>query len=273
MIIPFEIIAFMKNILSVCLFIFLSTSIQAQDKELFEKQLFVLGEDTLPCRILTPINFQIGKKYPLVVFLHGAGERGSDNIAQLNWGAGLFLDSLNRIKYPAIVVFPQCPTNDKWSEYNKSPNADSTGYQYKTDAPIKKSLNLVSAFIDTLLASGQIEKSRVYIGGLSMGGFGTYELLWRKPNVFAAAFPICGAMNPLRINDFRKNLPLWIFHGDKDQIIYVSNSRLIYSLAKKSNSFVRYSEYAGVGHDSWKNAFAEPELLPWLFSQRLKLSK
>ena len=82
----------MKNILSACLFIFLSTSIQAQDKELFEKQLFVLGEDTLLCRILTPINFQIGKKYPLVVFLHGAGERGSDNIAQLNWGASLFLD-------------------------------------------------------------------------------------------------------------------------------------------------------------------------------------
>ncbi len=263
----------MKNILAVCLFIFFSTSIQSQDKELFEKQLFVLGEDTLPCRILTPINFQIGKKYPLVVFLHGAGERGSDNIAQLNWGADLFLDSTNRVKFPAIVVFPQCATNDKWAEYNKNTNADSTGYEYKTDAPIKKSLKLVSAFIDTLLASGQIDKSRVYIGGLSMGGFGTYELLWRKPNVFAAAFPICGAMNPARVKDFRKNLPLWIFHGNKDMIIYVANSRLIYNLTKISNPLVRYTEYPGVGHDSWKNAFAEPELLPWLFSQRQKIAK
>lgn len=241
---------------------------QAQQKDLFEKQLFVVGEDTLPCRILTPLNFQIGKKYPLVIFLHGAGERGNDNQAQLQWGADLFLDSLNRINYPAIVVFPQCPSNDKWAEYNKNPNADSTGYIYTTDAPIKKSLQLVSQFIDTLLASGQVDRTRVYLGGLSMGGFGTYELLWRRPQTFAAAFPICGAMNPARVNDFRKNLPLWIFHGDKDAIIYVSNSRLISNLAKNTNPNVRYTEYPGVGHDSWRNAFKEPELLSWLFSQR-----
>jgi predicted peptidase len=252
---------------------FLFGYVTAQKKELFEKQLFVVGEDTLPCRILTPINFQIGKKYPLVVFLHGAGERGNDNQAQLNWGADLFLDSLNRIKYPAIVVFPQCPSNDKWAEYNKQPDADSTGYTYTADAPIRKSLRLVSQFIDTLLSSGQIDKSRVYVGGLSMGGFGTYELLWRKPQTFAAAFPICGAMNPARVKDIRKNLPLWIFHGDKDPIIYVANSRLIYTTAKKTNTLVRYTEYPGVGHDSWINAFKEPELLPWLFSQRLKPTK
>lgn len=246
---------------------------QAQQKDLFEKQLFVVGEDTLPCRILTPLNFQIGKKYPLVVFLHGAGERGNDNHAQLQWGADLFLDSLNRINYPAIVVFPQCPSNDKWAEYNKNPNADSTGYIYTTDAPIKKSLRLVSQFIDTLLSSGQVDKSRVYLGGLSMGGFGTYELLWRRPQTFAAAFPICGAMNPARVIDFRKNLPLWIFHGDKDAIIFVSNSRLISNLAKKTNPNVRYTEYPGVGHDSWRNAFQEPELLTWVFSQRLTNKK
>ena len=263
----------MKNSITAILSLFFFFSVSAQDKDLFEKQLFVVGEDTLPCRILTPTNFQIGKKYPLVVFLHGAGERGNDNQAQLNWGADLFLDSLNRVKFPAIVVFPQCPANDKWAEYNKNPNADSTGYVYTADAPMRKSLKLVSQFIDTLLSSGQIDKSRVYIGGLSMGGFGTYELLWRKPQTFAAAFPICGAMNPARVNDIRKNLPLWIFHGDKDPIIYVSNSRLIFNLAKKTNPQARYTEYPGVGHDSWRNAFKEPELFPWLFAQKLKSSK
>ena len=99
----------MKNCLTIFCLLFLLVTSNAQNKDLFEKQLFIVGEDTLPCRILTPLNFQSGKKYPLVIFLHGAGERGSDNSAQLQWGADLFLDSLNRAKYPAIVVFPQCP--------------------------------------------------------------------------------------------------------------------------------------------------------------------
>lgn len=248
------------------LFICFATS--GQDNNLFEKQLFISGNDTLPCRILTPVDFKIGKKYPLVVFLHGAGERGNDNEAQLIWGANLFLDSLRRAKYPAIVVFPQCPVNDKWAEYTKNASHDSTGYEYRTDAPIRKPLKLVSDFIDTLLASGAVDRSRVYLGGLSMGGFGTYELLWRRPEIFAAAFPICGAANPAKVSAFKKNLPIWLFHGDKDNVIFVANSRLVYGLLKKSNPNARYTEYPGVGHDSWKNAFTEAELFPWLFAQR-----
>jgi predicted peptidase len=253
-------------------FSFLQSS-KSQDLSFFERQLFILNEDTLPCRILTPINYQAGKKYPLVVFLHGAGERGSDNEAQLKWGAELFLDSANRAKYPAIVIFPQCPTNDKWAEYNKTSSSDSTGYSYSSDAPIRKSLNLVSSFIDTLLKSGQIDIQRVYLGGLSMGGFGTYELLWRKPNTFAAALPICGAGNPAKIKTIRKNLPVWIFHGDKDNVIPVANSRLIYGLLKNNNPKIKYTEYPEVGHDSWKNAFAEPRLMEWLFAQKLTKGK
>lgn len=250
---------------------FTITSIRSagQLKNLFEKQLFVSGEDTLPCRILTPVPFDANKKYPLVIFLHGAGERGSDNEAQLTWGADLFLDSLNRIKYPAIVIFPQCPANDKWSEYNKNSLKDSTGYEYSAEAAIRKPLQLVSDFIDTLLQSNQVDKDRVYIGGMSMGGFGTLELLWRKPQTFAAAFPICGATNPDKLKAYRKNLPIWIFHGEKDAVIYVSNSRLIYGILKKTHAKAKYTEYVGVNHDSWKNAFAEPNLLPWLFSQRI----
>ena len=186
------------------LLIFFSSPAIAQNKDLFEKQLFISGEDTLPCRILTPIPFDASKKYPLLIFLHGAGERGNDNEAQLTWGTDVFLDSLNRIKFPAIVIFPQCPANDKWSEYNKNSLKDSTGYEFSDAAAIRKPLKLVSDFIDTLLQSNQIDKKRVYIGGLSMGGFGTLELLWRKPQTFAAAFPICGATNPNKLKDYRK---------------------------------------------------------------------
>ena len=245
----------------------------AQEKNLFEKQLFVVGEDTLPCRILTPLNFQSNKKYPLVIFLHGAGERGDDNEAQLTWGSEIFLDSINRAKYPAIVVFPQCPNNDKWAEYKKTSQKDSTGYEYTADAPMKNALKLVADFIDTLRSSSQVDKQRVYIGGLSMGGFGTYELLWRRPEVFAAAFPICGAVNPDKLKNFRKEIPVWLFHGDQDPVIPVSNSRLIYNILHTSNPKAKYTEYKDVGHDSWINAFSEPELLSWLFAQRLPLKK
>jgi predicted peptidase len=263
----------MKN--SFCKVLFLTTFCisvlmsDAQDKSFFEKQLFILGEDTLPCRILTPQDFTAGKKYPLVIFLHGAGERGNDNEAQLTWGADLFLDSANRANFPAIVVFPQCPKNQRWSDYTKKINDEKAELPVWTEGEMTRPLQLVSAFIDTLLNSGSIDKKRVYLGGLSMGGYGSFELLWRKPNIFAAAIPICGGGNPAMIAGYRNDLPLWIFHGDKDNVIPVANSRMIFNLLKDKNKKIKYTEYPGVGHDSWKNAFMEKDLFPWLFAQRL----
>ncbi|MFN6375437.1 MAG: alpha/beta hydrolase-fold protein [Chitinophagia bacterium] len=241
----------------------------AQNKSLFEKQLFILGEDTLPCRILTPQGFESGKKYPLVIFLHGAGERGNDNEAQLTWGAELFLDSANRTNFPAIVVFPQCPKNQRWSDYTKKITDEKADLPVWTEGEMTRPLLLVSSFIDTLMNSGSIDRRRVYLGGLSMGGYGSFELLWRKPNLFAAALPICGGGNPAMISGYRNDLPLWIFHGDKDNVIPAANSRMIVNLLSPKNKKVKYTEYPGVGHDSWKNAFQEKELLPWLFAQRL----
>ena len=249
----------------------ISTKSIGQDRTLFEKQLFIQGNDTLPCRILTPVNFNESKKYPLIIFLHGAGERGINNEAQLTWGADLFLDSMNRTNFPAIVVFPQCPQNDKWAEYNKNPKSDSTGYTWNNEPTYSKSLKMVSSFIDTLLSTKQVDKSKVYIMGLSMGGFGTLELLWRKPKVFAAAVPICGAVDPKKADLYRANLPIWIFHGDKDPVISVSNSRLLYNTLNSRLTKAKYTEYPNVSHDSWKNAFAEKDLLPWLFSQKLQM--
>ena len=106
-----------------------------------------------------------------------------------------------------------------------------------------------------------------------MGGFGTFELLWRRPGFFAAAIPICGAGNPAKTSTYKPNFPMWIFHGEKDPVIPVANSRLMHETMKKTNSKVRYTEYPGVGHNSWVNAFAEPNLLPWLFEQKLPAKK
>ena len=239
---------------------------------LYEKQYFVSGEDTLPLRILTPKNFSFQKKYPIVVFLHGSGERGSDNEKQLVWGSNLFLDSANRANFPAIVVFPQCSEGQWWAPLQRDTEAkDSLGkYHVVSTQPATKPMQLLLNFIDTLIAAGRVDSKRVYVGGLSMGGMGTFDLITRRPNLAAAAFPICGAGDPAAISKVRKTLPLWIFHGSADESVPVAQSRLMVNLLKTQTPPVKYSEYWGVGHDSWKNAFAEPGLLPWLFTQRKK---
>ncbi len=242
---------------------------QAPDTDLFERQLFLQGNDTLPCRILSPLHFSAEKKYPLIVFLHGSGERGNDNETQLKWGSTLFLDSSNRERFPAIVVFPQCPSDSSWSVRIRNRSADSSDtYRFPMNAPPTRPLQLVMSFIDTLIQSGVVDPRRIYIGGLSMGGFGTFELLWRRPALFAAAIPICGGGNPASAKLYGKHFSLWVFHGADDDVVPVAGSRNMVNALKEAGAKVKYTEYPGVKHDSWVRAFAEPELLPWLFTQK-----
>jgi predicted peptidase len=235
----------------------------------FEKKELIRGTDTLRYRVQYPFNYNPSKKYPLVLFLHGAGERGSDNELQLAWGAALFADSNNRAKFPAIVVFPQCRRDDFWPRIARNNNKDSLGgFSFLSNVPVGKSLGLVEQLIDSMAASGKINMKKIYLGGLSMGGMGTFELLWRKPNFFAAALPICGGGDPLKPTEWARKFPIWVFHGEKDPVVPPSNSRLMVNALKAAKAKVKYSEYPGVLHDSWKNAFAEPELLSWLFKQK-----
>ncbi len=243
----------------------------SQDIPAYDKKSFVDGRDSLPYRILYPLNFKAGKKYPVLVFLHGSGERGRDNIKQLVWGGALFADSMNRKKYPAIVIFPQCPLNDFWALLGNNAVKDSLGgMKFYTTGPPPRSLGLVMKMLDSLVSTGIIDTKRIYVGGLSMGGMGTFEILWRKPGFFAAALPVCGAGAPDMVPTYAKNFPIWIFHGDKDPAVPVGNSRLIVNAHRKAGAKVRYSEYPGVGHDSWNNALAEPDFLKWLFKQKKK---
>jgi len=259
----------MKKLFSLITPLLIMAPLMAQDLSLFEKQLFVRDEDTLRCRILTPLNFKPGKKYPLLVFLHGAGERGDDNEKQLTWGGSLFVDSANRANFPAIVLFPQCPADLSWAPMQRVTPVDSLGaHRVHSDSPATKPMRMVLEFIDTLLASGNVDPKQVYVGGLSMGGIGTFDILARRPELFAAAFPICGAGDPAAALNYRKNLPIWVFHGGADPVVLPGNSRLMVNVIRKNNNKVKYTEYPGVGHDSWKNVFAEKDLLPWLFSQK-----
>ncbi|HEY0680073.1 MAG TPA: dienelactone hydrolase family protein [Chitinophagaceae bacterium] len=262
----------MKTFLTLLLTLTIAASF-AQDNSPYIKKLFVRGADTLPYRVLYPLNHNPKKKYPLVLFLHGAGERGTNNESQLIHGASLFADSANRKRFPAIVIFPQCPYTDYWARMKLVKEmTDSTPHQieYPADGPPNKSLDMVSQLIDVLAASGSVDSRRIYVGGLSMGGMGTFELLWRKPRFFAAAFPICGGGNVNRAADYGKNFPIWVFHGEADQVVDVNDSRKMVKALKEAGAKLKYSEYPKVKHDSWTNTFAEPGLLPWLFSQKRK---
>jgi len=246
-------------------------STQAQDRELFKKEIFVHGRDTLKYRILYPTQYDINKKYPVVLFLHGAGERGNDNEKQLVHGSGLFLDSVNRSQFPTFVIFPQCPQNSYWAKMKRELNgeADSLGnFMFTSTGEPNKPLALVQQLIDSFVQTPQVNADQVYIGGLSMGGMGTFEMLWRRPGLFAAAFAICGGGDPKKVTEYAQGFPIWVFHGDNDKVVPVSNSRLMVNSLKAAGAKVTYTEYPGVGHDSWNNAFKEPALLDWLFEQK-----
>lgn len=260
----------MKKITLLTLVVIATLSSLAQDNSLYEKKEYISGKDTLRYRILYPINYDPGKKYPLVLFMHGSGERGNDNEAQLVHGSKLFLNEANRTKYPAIVIFPQCPRSDGWARVGRDASKKDSlgGFTFLSNQPIGKSLDLVGKLLDSFKNSGKVNAKKIYVGGLSMGGMGTFEILWRKPGYFAAAFPICGGGDPGKTSQYGKKIPVWVFHGDKDAAVPVACSRQMVGALKSSKAKVKYSEYPGVGHDSWNNAFAEPDLLNWLFSQK-----
>lgn len=238
----------------------------------FEARWFNRNGDTLPYRILLPVDYDAAKKYPLILVLHGAGERRNDNRAQLVHGSKLFLNDTIRKEFPAIVIFPQCARDAWWAPIQ--PKRDSTGkftgFEFPADAPPTKPAALVHQLLDSLTASGSIDTKRIYVGGLSMGGMGTFDILARFPKRFAAAFPICGAGNESLSSRYAKNTALWIFHGAEDRVVPPTSSRNFYARLQQEKADVKYTEYPGVGHNSWDNAFAEPQLLPWLFSHQLK---
>lgn len=240
------------------------------DYSAFSYETYVHHGDTLRYRMLKPLGYASQKAYPLIVFLHGSGERGTDNAAQLLHGGSLFLKDSLRQQYPAIVIFPQCPPDSMWASMKVE--RDATGktigrsFSDGTDAEATPGL-LVKLLTDSLVKAGIADKKRLYLGGLSLGAIGTYDILARYPDMWAAAFPICGIGNADNAPKFKK-VPLWIFHGADDKVVPPIGSRNYYEALKKLGADVKYTEYPGVGHNSWDNAFAEPGLLPWIFSHK-----
>ncbi len=236
----------------------------------FEKKTFTAKSgDEMRYRVLYPENYDAsdGKKYPLVLFLHGAGERGTDNDKQLAHGSGQFLNPVNREKYPAIVLFPQCPSELYWALDSRPANG-LENENFPQNPPLSKAFACVKELLDQFIAGGQVDTRRIYVVGLSMGGMGTYDMAARYPDLFAAAVPICGGIYPERLALAAKKVKFRIFHGDADDVVPVNNSREIYTYLKNAGADVEYIEFPGCNHGSWNPAFNRPDFMEWLFKQK-----
>lgn len=230
-------------------------------KMLFEPREFVgANGEILHYRLLKPHPYNADRKYPLVIFLHGAGERGDDNTAQLRHGTADFCKAKWREKYPCYVVAPQCPTGKKWVDVDWS--AETHAMPEKTS----ETMLLVLELADTMIRDSAVNDNRIYLTGLSMGGYGTWDTLARRPHFFAAAVPICGGGDPKTAASFA-HVPLWCFHGEKDNVVRVSRSRDMIEALKAAGGTPKYTEYPGVTHNSWTATYSDPELFEWMFSQ------
>jgi len=217
---------------------------------------------SLPYRLFVPAKYDRQQKYPLVVFFHGAGERGTDNSRQLVHAQVLrFISDEVQAKHPCFLIAPQCPERHRWVEVDWS---KPTPPQMPEQPSVPMGLTL--ELLDSLQKEFSIDTDRIYVTGLSMGGFGTYDLVMRRPNLIAAAIPVCGGGDTSHAKQVA-NISFWFFHGDADGVVPVVLSRLMAEALKEAGASPKYTEYPGVGHDAWRKAYLEPDLVEWLFSQ------
>ena len=216
-------------------------------------------------QVYVPSNYAADRAWPVILFLHGAGERGADGLQQTNVGIASAIRA-NPSRFPAIIVMPQVPTDSQW-------------VGAPADAAMIALRQTMSEF--------RSDPDRVYLTGLSMGGHGTWYIAYRNPNLFAAVAPICGWVPDM--GQFRgsvavvpadsgpplpalarqlRNVPIWIFHGEMDNVVNVAGSRDPAAALKDAGSKARYTEYLGMGHNTWDATYGSKEFLDWLFAQR-----
>jgi predicted peptidase len=253
----------MMAIVGLCTFAALTRGQEKGWEDMLEKLTYKdKDEKTLSYRLLKPDNYDPQKKYPLVLFLHGAGERGSDNKAQLKNSVNEFVKAEFRKKYPCFLIAPQCPTNNGWSHFMTKKGAPKPEGQADPG-------RLAVELVESIQKEYSIDPNRLYITGLSMGGYGTWDIIARHPDMFAAAVPICGGGDPSKAEKFAK-MPIWVFHGGKDPVVPPARSREMVEAIKKAGGEAKYTEYPDVGHNSWVKAYQDADMMAWLFEQKKK---
>jgi len=225
-----------------------------------------VGGVAYPYEIYVPANYSTAQQWPVILFLHGAGERGADRLLQTSNALGAAIRRAPSA-YPAIVIFPQVPADSSW-----------------VGIPAQVAMGA----LDRAVTEFRIDPDRVYLTGLSMGGNGTWHLAYNHPDRFAAIAPICAFVTRLPERTFKSavpadsaaafttlarriaKLPTWIFHGEIDHAVPVAQSRLAAEAIRSAGGDVRYTEFLGMDHNVWDAAYASPQFVSWLFAQRRK---
>lgn len=213
--------------------------------------------------VLPPKKIEKGKRYPLVYFMHGAGERGSDpkkllvhfpvQMAKPEW----------REKYPCFVVVPQCRNDKLWMNQHWSKKES-----IPLDEEPNEQMQVAIQILERSIKEMPVDADRVYLTGLSMGGFGAWELAMRRPKLIAALAPVCGGADESKAGVL-KDIPIWTAHGDADRAVWPIRSRRMVEKVKQAGGTIKYTEYPGVGHNSWTPFYADPKgVVPWMFEQR-----
>ena len=183
-----------------------------------------------------------GIDLPLILFLHGSGERGNDIELIKKHGPPKLAEEKD---FPFVIVSPQCP-KDKWWD-----------------------VDLLNELLDEVISNNKVDNSRVYLTGLSMGGYGTWALATKYPGKFAAIAPICGGGDPSTVSSIT-SIPAWVFHGAKDSVVPVTKSEEMVDALRKAGGFVTFTIYPEAGHDSWTETYNNNTLYEWFLNYQLK---
>jgi predicted peptidase len=244
------------------IFCFCGMDLATAQNSRFSYQKFTNNQgDTLNYRQLNP-DYNPSRKYPLIIFLHGSGERGKDNEAQLKWGVMNFATDQMMSTHQAIVIAPQCPEKQSWSNFSRT---DKPREARLMDTP-SKPMDLVIQLIKKMIRELPVDAGRIYITGLSMGGFGTFDAIERYPDLFAAAVPVCGG-GDISLAASIVKMPIWIFHGSEDASVNPEYSLSMVEALTQAGGHPGYTQYPETGHFSWLAAYSDPMMIDWLFRQ------
>ena len=201
---------------------------------------------TLDYLLYLPDRYANAESLPMIVFLHGAGERGNDIQKVKKHGPPKIVESNPDFEF--IVLSPQCPAGQRWNPQD------------------------VLSLVNHVLETHKVDRQRIYLTGLSMGGYGTWDTAVSHPYAFAAIAPICGGGNPLFARKIR-HLPIWVFHGAKDKVVPLSQSKTMVQAVQKAGGNPKFTIYPEAGHDSWTESYANPELYKWFLKHKKSTTK